>query len=151
MRHYEATIVLDPSLAEEGHGRQIDKIQKTIVKAGGTNLSEDRWGVRTLAYPIGKHDQGFYTILQWEGPGETIAEIDQLMRLDENILRHLIVHLDAVALEAQEEMRLRRAAGAEKDDSGDGDDDEDEDDDESDEEDDERRGSAARRGVKEEK
>ena len=134
MRHYEATIVLDPSLTGDGHGRQIDRIQKTIEKAGGTNLSEDRWGVRTLAYPIGKHDQGFYTVLHWEGPGEMIAEVDQLLRLDENVLRHLIIHLDAMALEAQEEMRQRRAAGEDRDNL---DDDEDEDDEDEDEDEDE--------------
>lgn len=154
MRHYEATIVLDPGLAEGGHGRQVEKIVKAIEKGGGTNLSEDRWGVRTLAYPIDKHDQGFYTVLKWEGEGEMIAELDQILRLDENVLRHLIIHLDAAALETMEQIRQRRAESeeeSERDESDEDDDEDEEEDEEENEEEDEDEGRNESEGAEEER
>lgn len=111
MRHYEATIVLDPGLGEDGLSRHVERIKDAIKKQGGELLVEERWGMRTLAYQIQKRDQGYYVILEWEGPGELIAELDRILRLDENVLRHLIITLDPKELAVREEQRQRRAAG----------------------------------------
>jgi len=113
MRHYEATLVLDPELQEDGYNKQLERIKKFIEDRGGNLVRDDRWGVRTLAYEIQKQTQGFYGVLEWEGPGELITELDHMLRLDEHILRHLIIHLDPTILAAQEELRRRRAERAE--------------------------------------
>ena len=91
MRHYESTIVLDPVLQDDGYNKQMDRIKKFIEERGGNILQDDRWGLRTLAYEIKKQNQGYYGILEWESTGEVIGELDHLLRLDEHILRHLIL------------------------------------------------------------
>lgn len=108
MRHYEVMIVLDPSLPEDGHNKQLERVKKVIEGGGGTVVRDDRWGIRTLAYEIKKQTQGYYAVLEWEGPAELVSELDHSLRLDENVLRHLVIHLDPVALQTQEEMRSRR-------------------------------------------
>ncbi len=113
MRHYEATLVLDPELQEDGYNKQLERIMKFIEDRGGSLVRDDRWGIRTLAYEIKKQTQGFYGVLEWEGPGELITELDHMLRLDEHILRHLIIHLDPTILAAQEEQRQRRVVRAE--------------------------------------
>lgn len=113
MRHYEATLVLDPELQEDGYNKQLERIMKFIEDRGGSLVRDDRWGIRTLAYKIKKQTQGFYGVLEWEGPGELITELDHMLRLDEHILRHLVIHLDPTILAAQEEQRRRRVVKAE--------------------------------------
>ncbi len=116
MRHYESTIVLDPVLQDDGYNKQMDRIKKFIEERGGNILLDDRWGLRTLAYKIKKQNQGYYGILEWESPGELIGELDHMLRLDEHILRHLILYLDPKVLEIREELKLRRASRIQGDD-----------------------------------
>jgi small subunit ribosomal protein S6 len=113
MRHYEATVVLDPTLGDDGFAKHVDRIVGSIEKQGGSMLTDDRWGLRKLAYSIKKQDQGFYAVLEWEGPGAAIAELDRLLRLDENVLRHLVIHMDPKQLAVREEQRRNKAAGIE--------------------------------------
>ncbi|MFO7768443.1 MAG: 30S ribosomal protein S6 [bacterium] len=150
MRHYEVTIILDPSLGDEGLSKQRDRWKKQIEEGGGKILNEDPWGVRSLAYPINKKDQGYYVVLEFELSGEQVEELDNLLRLDENVLRHLIIYLDPATLAAREEQkeprsseseeqgRGRRGGGDDEDDEGDEDDEDDGDDEEDEVEDDEK-------------
>ncbi|MCK4771694.1 MAG: 30S ribosomal protein S6 [Candidatus Latescibacteria bacterium] len=116
MQHYEGTFVLDPTLQEEGYNKQLERIKKFIDDRGGRVIEDDRWGLRTLAYEIKKQTQGFYGVLEWEGPGGLIGELDHMLRLDEHILRHLIVHIDSTILTAREELRQRKVARTEAED-----------------------------------
>jgi small subunit ribosomal protein S6 len=111
MRHYELTVVLDPTLGEEGVGRQIERIKAVIAGQGGQVLKEDRWGMRSLAYRLSKQTQGFYVVFELEGPAVLVAEVDRVLRLDEMVLRHLVIHYDAKTLALREEQLMRRAAG----------------------------------------
>lgn len=131
MRHYEVMIVLQPEMGEDGFNKHLERVKKSLESGGGKIVRDDRWGLRTLAYEIKKQTQGYYTVIEWEGPPELIAELDHSLRLDENVLRHLVIHLDQVALEAQEELRQRRASGVDQEERRlDMDEDEDEDEDE---------------------
>ena len=112
MRHYEATVVLDPTPGEEGCAKHVDRIKESIEKLGGSILGDERWGIRDLAYSIKKQAQGYYAILEWEGEGSLIAELDRTLRLDESVLRHLILHIDPKQLAAREAQRKWRAAGS---------------------------------------
>ena len=49
------------------------------------------WGKRRLAYAVNKHTDGVYVLINFEAaPGE-IKEIDRVLKIDDNVLRHLIV------------------------------------------------------------
>ncbi|MFC1559231.1 30S ribosomal protein S6, partial [Gemmatimonadota bacterium] len=76
---------------------------------GGSVVNDDRWGIRSLAYPIKKYDQGFYTVLEWESTPDLLTELDHTLRLEEKVLRHMVIHLDSTALEELAEMRAKRA------------------------------------------
>ena len=103
-------------LQDDGYNKQMDRIKKFIEERGGNILQDDRWGLRTLAYEIKKQNQGYYGILEWESTGEVIGELDHLLRLDEHILRHLILYLDPKVLEIREELKLRRVSRIQGDD-----------------------------------
>ncbi|MFC1628032.1 30S ribosomal protein S6 [Gemmatimonadota bacterium] len=109
MRHYEVMIVLAPDQAEDGFNKQLERFKKIIEDGGGSVVNDDRWGIRSLAYPIKKYDQGFYTVIEWESTPDLLTELDHTLRLEENVLRHMVIHLDTTALEELAEMRAKRA------------------------------------------
>jgi len=51
-------------------------------------------GQRKLAYPIEKQISGYYYIMNFNATSEIITELDRRLRLDESILRHMIIRLD---------------------------------------------------------
>jgi len=105
-------IVLAPDLAEDGFKKQLEAVRKIIESGGGTIVNDDRWGIRSLAYQIGKHDQGYYTVIEWQSTPDVIAELDHTLRLEEKVLRHMVLHLDQTALDEQAETRARAVAGS---------------------------------------
>jgi small subunit ribosomal protein S6 len=114
MRHYELTVVLDPTIGEDGIGRQLERVKSAIEGQGGNIVKEDRWGIRSMAFRIERQIQGHYTVFEWEGPASLITELDRMLRLEESVLRHLIIHFDAKTLALREEQAHRRAVAAEE-------------------------------------
>ena len=91
-KNYETLFILKPDLAEDAVGDNIKPIITQIEGDGGSVTAEDRWGKKRLAYAIKKHKYGYYLLLKYEGPkGETIAKIDRIARLNENVLKSMTV------------------------------------------------------------
>ncbi len=91
-KKYETLFILKPDLSEDEVGENLKPVISHIEGDGGSVTSEDRWGKKRLAYPIKKHKYGYYFLLKHEGPkGETIAKIDRVTRLSENILKAMTV------------------------------------------------------------
>ena len=56
---------------------------------------ENTLGVREIATPIKHVTKGFYLQLQFEANPNTVAELNENVRITETILRHLVVELDS--------------------------------------------------------
>ncbi|NCB50237.1 MAG: 30S ribosomal protein S6, partial [Alphaproteobacteria bacterium] len=67
-----------------------------IESLGGKVTKREDWGLRNLAYRINKNRKGYYVFMNLDAPSDAIKEVDRVMRLDENIIRHLIVKVDAL-------------------------------------------------------
>lgn len=93
MRHYETTYILRPNLGEEQFTEIIDRTNSIITGDGGSIINLDRWGLKKLAYEIKKEVQGYYVYLNYAAPGETIAEIERVFRIDDRLLRFLTVKI----------------------------------------------------------
>jgi small subunit ribosomal protein S6 len=65
---------------------------KEIISGKGTVTKTDIWGNRKLAYPINKKNEGYYVVLQFEGPHDLPKELDRRMKISDNIIRHLIIN-----------------------------------------------------------
>lgn len=95
MAFYETVVVVDP-LAGEGVGeKHLGKIKELIEAKGGRILKTEEWGKRRLAYSINHRREGLYSLVEFEGPGEIVASLDQYYRLQESILRYLTVVREA--------------------------------------------------------
>ena len=90
MNKYEVRVIVKPA-DEETNKATFDKIEALIARVGGTVEKVDVWGKRRLAYAVNKHTDGVYVLINFEAaPGE-IKEIDRVLKIDDNVLRHLIV------------------------------------------------------------
>ena len=92
MRKYEIMYILKADLEEANRTAVMEKLAKIITDNGGTvDKTDESMGLRTLAYPIKKETKGYYVVLKVTMGNEAIAEFNRLVRIDQSVLRHLIV------------------------------------------------------------
>ena len=66
-----------------------------VSQNGGEVVRGEYCGLRKLAYPIKKNHKGHYYIIQMKATGAIVAELSRNMKINEDIIRHLIVKVDA--------------------------------------------------------
>ena len=91
MNAYEAVIILDPTTDDAGIEREIEKVTGFIKGQGGEIVNIARWGRRKMTYVINNRQEGIYVCLQFNSQSATPKELDRLIRLDEKIVRHLVI------------------------------------------------------------
>ncbi len=91
MNKYELAIVFRADLEEEALKAELEKVQALITRFEGTIDKIDDWGRRRLAYEINKQTEGFYSFITFTSNPEAPAEIENRIRIMENILRFLVV------------------------------------------------------------
>ena len=90
MRDYEVLFVLDPTLDEETKAGLIETV-KSVINADGEAGEADVWGERKLAYNINKKSTGYYVVLPFKANPDLPKELDRRLRINENVMRHIIV------------------------------------------------------------
>ncbi|MCI0433369.1 MAG: 30S ribosomal protein S6 [Gemmatimonadetes bacterium] len=91
MRDYEVVYLFDPQLAEEQIGEKLGRFNAQLTDHGGEITATDDWGRRQLAFPIRKNTVGHYTVVQFRAPSAALPEFERLIKLDEGVLRYLVV------------------------------------------------------------
>ena len=89
------TLVIDPDLTEENQKKLLTKIKKIITDLEGDVVKSTEWGEKELAYPIRKKDQAFFHLWELKLPEDKILEIDKKIKLEEEILRYLLVRKES--------------------------------------------------------
>lgn len=97
LKKYEAVLVFDPDLDEEGLKGQIEKIESTVGSHGGEIETRDIWGRRSLSYPMKKRQHGIYVMLVFTGKNTLVAELRRQLRINDRALRFSIVRKDKFA------------------------------------------------------
>jgi len=94
LRNYELVVIFDPNLEEEALDEELSKITSLIEKEKCVITDVDKWGIRKLAYPIKKQENGYYMIIYFKGNSSVVSELDRVNKINDKILRHLIVKSD---------------------------------------------------------
>ncbi len=98
MRPYESMIIFDPDAEEAAVTAVLDRAVETVKTNGGVPGAVDRWGRRTLAYEIHKKREGYYVVFEYAAEPKASAELDRLLTLADEVLRHKIMRVpDKVA------------------------------------------------------
>ena len=90
MRNYELVFVVKPNADEEVREAVLNKI-KDVVATNGEVAKVDVWGTKKLAYPIAKFTEGHYTLVNFNAGVEVPKELDRNLKINENVIRHMIV------------------------------------------------------------
>ena len=93
MTNYELMFIIDPTLEDEKKEATVETV-KGIIEADGTVGEVDVWGLRKLAYPIQKKNEGYYVVVTFQASPELPKELDRRLRISEEVMRHLIINKD---------------------------------------------------------
>ena len=93
MKKYEVMFIVDIA-NEEVIQAAVKLVQDTIVRIGGTVIKIDEWGKRHLAYEVKHQNEGYYVVIDFEADPSQIAELDRIIKIHEEIIRHIIVKQD---------------------------------------------------------
>ncbi|OGD53429.1 30S ribosomal protein S6 [Candidatus Beckwithbacteria bacterium RBG_13_35_6] len=94
MRSYELVIILSSKLDSKKQDKITDKLKKTISDLKGKLLLSEVWGLKNLAYPISKQDQGIYFYYKLTLEADKLLTLEKTIKLEENILRFLLIKLE---------------------------------------------------------
>ena len=97
LNKYELTLILDPNLSDGEVEAMVEQEKAFIAESGGTVVSADIIGRRLLAYPIAKRDSGVYVLVVFESPSDFNKPYTRRLKLDEKVMRSLIVVKDKFA------------------------------------------------------
>ena len=91
MKHYDTMFILKPTLTEEERSERVAFVKDVITKGGGEVVATNEVGARELAYKIDKNDRGYYYTFYFKAPGDSILELERIYRINEDIIRFIIV------------------------------------------------------------
>jgi small subunit ribosomal protein S6 len=112
-RTYEVIFIINPAAGDEEVMRLSEGVQKIITDQGGNIVKTEMMGKRQLAYEIDHKKDGTYVLLEVEGSGGEIAEVERRMRVNDQILRYMTVRVDEARRRA-DKLKARRARKAAK-------------------------------------
>jgi small subunit ribosomal protein S6 len=93
MRNYEVMFVIDSALEDAKKEATVETVQ-SIIAADGEVQKVDVWGMRKLAYPIQKKEEGYYVVMEFQGSAALPKELDRKLKISDNIIRHIIINKD---------------------------------------------------------
>ena len=93
MNKYELMFIIDPTL-EDATKEAVVETVKGIIAADGEVQNVDIWGMRKLAYPIQKKNEGYYVVVDFTASPELPKELDRRLKISDNVMRHIIINVD---------------------------------------------------------
>lgn len=95
MNQYELALVVNAKVEEDVKVATLEAVKELIARFGGTVTNVDDWGKKRLAYEIQKMKEGFYYFIQFDADATVPGEVEQRVRIMENVIRFLCIRRDA--------------------------------------------------------
>lgn len=95
MRDYEMVFIIHPEIDGDEAEGVIDGVKDLITRNEGKVTKVESWGLRKLAYPIKKQQEGRYVLMEFDLEPQNISEIERVLKLTEPVIRHLIIRLES--------------------------------------------------------
>ena len=97
---YEALVILKTAGTEHDVAKRAADLEEPIKKVGGTVTTSQTIGRRRLAFRIARQAEGHYHLLRFSMPATRLAEIERLFRLNETIVRFMILNAEELGVTA---------------------------------------------------
>lgn len=95
MNKYELVLVVNAKIEDDVRLATLEKAKEYVTRFGGTINNVDDWGKKRLAYEIQKMKEGYYYFIQFESDSTTPGELEQRVRIMDNVIRYLCIRQDA--------------------------------------------------------
>lgn len=95
MNKYELALVVNAKIEDEARANVVESTKELITRFGGVNLNVEDCGKKRLAYEIQKMKEAYYYFIQFDGESTVPNEIEQRLRIADNVLRYLCIRRDA--------------------------------------------------------
>ncbi|PIC63411.1 30S ribosomal protein S6 [Sporosarcina sp. P13] len=95
MRKYEIMYIMRPTLEDDAKKALIERFDNVLTSNGAEIIESKEWGKRRLAYEIDDLREGYYQLVTANAGNEAIDEFTRLANINEGILRHMTVRVDA--------------------------------------------------------
>lgn len=92
---YELMYIINPVLNEEQTADIVKRVDAYLTDNGATIDQTNVIGSQRLAYPIEKKRNGYYVVVNFSSAGDFIAKLDRALRINDDIMRHLLLRYDA--------------------------------------------------------
>ena len=122
-RQYELIYIVAPESTEEMVTDLQTQVEDAVSRFEAKIEKTENWGKRKLAYDIGSFNEGIYILNLISGPADKVAElvseIERRLRVDDRVIRYLVVRVDEVyrvaerltSRRSRERARRRQARG----------------------------------------
>ena len=95
MTKYELCFVVNAKIEDEEREKAVARAKSLIERFGGTVTNVDEWGKKRFAYEIQKMKEGFYYFIQFESDTNCPGEVEENIRIMENVVRYLCTKVEA--------------------------------------------------------
>lgn len=93
MRDYEVMTIHRPDLAEDDVEAKVTALSEHLSNRGASVTKRDLWGKRRFAYEIDHVSEGYYSVLSFQSDPGTVGEVDRMLTLADDVIRHKIVKI----------------------------------------------------------
>ena len=94
-KKYDVVSIMRPTLDDQA----IDSIHKSISEIiennDGKVIEQGVWQKRKLAYQVEGHKEGIYTITTFEGPPGLPNEVDRVLKISDDVIRHKVLKVES--------------------------------------------------------
>ena len=93
MNNYELAVVVSAKIEDEARAAVLEKVKALIARFNGNITDIKDAGKKTLAYEIDKQTEGYYYFIHFDADSTTPNEIEQRIRIMDNVIRYLCIRL----------------------------------------------------------
>jgi small subunit ribosomal protein S6 len=94
LNKYETIYIINPEVEEQGIKELVGKFNTLIETEGGKVSETQEWGLKRLAYPIQKKEQGYYVLVNFEAKPESIVELERVYKITDSVMKFITIRKD---------------------------------------------------------
>ena len=95
MNKYEIMFIVRPDVDDNTRAESVKALEKVLTDNNAIITLNKEMGQKELAYEIKKCKSGYYYLYNIEANDDkAVKEFDRIARIDENVIRHLILNLE---------------------------------------------------------
>ena len=94
LNKYESIYIINPEVDEQGIKELVEKFNTLIETEGGKVSETQEWGLKRLAYPIQKKEQGYYILVNFEAKPESIVELERVYKITDSVMKFITIRKD---------------------------------------------------------